>query len=144
MRASYFTFTVGQCEYLSIVEGRLLLESQYLDKLYLTRKFFQHPPTWLIDMTVERTQRSRANLWFLYLGVKIFEQLNQSSRNAAVRPFVHWINKCGQEITNALDPNCPVEELENRLLGLLEVSNSSYMHFLDSVVDITPIARLSS
>lgn len=85
------------------------------------------------DNLVARMVRSGANLWLLYLGAKIFEQLNKSPRHAAVRPFVHWMNICDEKITNALDTNCSVEALENRLSVLLEVSLVHYLLVQNSV-----------
>ena len=96
------------------------------------------------DTLVARIARSGANLWFLYLGAKIFEQLNKSPCHAVVRPFVHWINKCDEQVTNALNPNCSVEELENRLWGLLEVSFVQNVYSSNNLVIILPIASLYS
>lgn len=105
-----------------------------LDASHLARKFFQPPPVSIRNSLATRMVRSEANVWFFYLGAKIFEQLNKSSRDAAVRPFVHWINNCDEHVENALKPNLSVEELENHLLGLLEVSFRHNAHLQHDVL----------
>ncbi|KAF8599449.1 hypothetical protein BDV93DRAFT_300265 [Ceratobasidium sp. AG-I] len=92
-----------------------------LDESQQVRQFFQPPPMWMRDFLISRVVRTGATTWFFYLGAKIFEQLNKRNRHAVARPFVHWINKCDEEVTNALNPNLSVEELEIHLFGLLEL-----------------------
>lgn len=127
MRGSYISFTISQCEYYSSFETLFILRSQPIDDLLRVGMFFQPLPVSMMDTIAVRMKRSGAILWFLYLGAKIFERLKESPRHAVVRPFVHWLNKYDQQITNTLDPNCSVEELENRLAGALEVSISIYL-----------------
>lgn len=97
----------------------------------------------MVDILATRLIPSGANLWLVYISAKVFEQLNQSPRGFVVRPFVYWINRFEQQITNTLDPNCSVEELGNRLLGLTEVSNSCHSHFRNNVANIGPMTNSS-
>lgn len=122
MKERYVTFILAQRKCLSSNKGNPILQSQHLDDLHRVPMFFQRPPLSMVTMLAARIKQSGVTLWLLYLGAKIFEQLNENPRNAAVRPLVYWINKCDQQITKALDPNCSVEVLQDQLSGLLEVS----------------------
>lgn len=98
----------------------------------------------MADMLATRLMRLGTHLALLYLSAKIFEQLKANPRNVLFRPFVYWINKCEQQMTNTLDPNCSVQELANRLLGLLEVSTSCHSRFRNNVANIGPMTSSPS
>ncbi|KAG9081567.1 hypothetical protein FS749_007571, partial [Ceratobasidium sp. UAMH 11750] len=102
MRESYFTFIMDQYEVRRI------------------RKFFRPPPTHLRSALVSRIRNSGHILWFMYLGARIFQALSETRDHSAIQPYVYWMDKFDRQATNSPVRNPSVDELGNRLAGLLE------------------------
>ncbi|KAG8743391.1 hypothetical protein FRC10_012117 [Ceratobasidium sp. 414] len=103
MRDRYISFVLDEYEVLRI------------------RKFFQPPPAPMRGALIARMRNSSSIIWFMYLGARIFQALSGTADSAVVQPYVYWIDKFDQQATNSLCRNPSVDELGDRLAGLLEL-----------------------
>ncbi|KAG9079809.1 hypothetical protein FRC06_007442, partial [Ceratobasidium sp. 370] len=103
MRDRYFSFVLGEYQVRRI------------------RKFFQLPPASVLNVLASRMRTSRTTVWLMYLGVRIFQALSETTDSTAIQPYVYWMDKFDQQSTNSPCRNPSVDELGDRLAGLLEL-----------------------
>ncbi|KAL5639752.1 hypothetical protein ACGC1H_006359 [Rhizoctonia solani] len=70
---------------------------------------FMAPPTSVRDPLINRLVGSKATMWAIYLGVKLFQVLDQDSCGTNTRGYIGWIDrfeqKCNINFNNSPSPN---------------------------------------
>ncbi|QRV82451.1 Fungal Zn(2)-Cys(6) binuclear cluster domain [Ceratobasidium sp. AG-Ba] len=86
------------------------------------RKFFRPMPPKVRTAIISRVRKSGMYIWSAYLGANVYRSLDEKHRGGDVQPYMYWIDKFDKQVEADRHRNPPIEVLEDRLAGLLELA----------------------
>ncbi|QRV96325.1 Fungal specific transcription factor domain [Ceratobasidium sp. AG-Ba] len=86
------------------------------------RKFFRPMPPKVRTAIISRVRKSGMYIWSAYLGANVYKSLDEKNRSGDVQPYMYWVNRFDKQVEADRRRNPPIEVLEDRLAGLLELA----------------------
>ncbi|KDN39785.1 hypothetical protein RSAG8_08577, partial [Rhizoctonia solani AG-8 WAC10335] len=88
---------------------------------------FMAPPTPIRNPLINRLVGSKATIWAIYLGVKLFQALDQDPRGTEVREYIGWIDKFEQKFIIDSNNNSSLNDAADWLFAQLELVYLSFV-----------------
>ncbi|KEP53351.1 putative fungal zn(2)-cys(6) binuclear cluster domain protein [Rhizoctonia solani 123E] len=96
-------------------------------QLQRTSCCFMAPPTSVRDPLINRLVGSKATMWAIYLGVKLFQVLDQDSCGTNIRGHIGWIDKFEQKFDISFNNSSSSNDAADWLFAQLELVYLSFV-----------------
>ncbi|CAE6365195.1 unnamed protein product [Rhizoctonia solani] len=115
-----------------IISAQTIEETRFVHMLndyqmQRTSSFFMLPPPRVHAQVMKQLEKSWMTIWVLYLGVHLFETLDQDLRDREIRGYIGWIDKVEQKITSPSVKSSSPKDAADRLMAQLELA---YLGFI--------------